>query len=358
MILELLAALLLVFANGFFVATEFALARLRPTQVDEFLRDGKPGARSVRHAVDHIDAYLAACQLGITLASLGLGVVGKPVFHDLLEPLLGDSAAIAGVGLAVAMAFGIITVLHVVVGELAPKSLAIASAGPVSLFLAPPMRLFYLLTKPVVDLFNGMGNLLLKPFGVPPASEAGHAPHSEDELRGLLSQSAREGLIEADEGEFTRHGCGPAPRQGPPAGNRRGPGCRPPRAGPAGPSRARRTPRRRTAAPSALGPPAPGPCRDEHGTVVGLVTLEDVELLSHDGEATLVDGHALRLVAERLGLQLEEPHEATVGGHLLERLGRVPEPGEEVELDGRQAEVSQVEGARIARLRFPDVPSS
>jgi CBS domain containing-hemolysin-like protein len=430
MILELLAALLLVLANGFFVATEFALARLRPTQVDEFLRDGKPGARSVRHAVDHIDAYLAACQLGITLASLGLGVVGEPVFHDLLEPLLGDSAAIAGVGLAVAMAFGIITVLHVVVGELAPKSLAIASAGPVSLFLAPPMRLFYLLTKPVVDLFNGMGNLLLKPFGVPPASEAGHAPHSEDELRGLLSQSAREGLIEADEGEFTervlvfgdrraREVMVPRPdvravdtdddlaaavRCTVETGHTRLPLCEPEggldtvvgllHAKDLLPVIAERRDvgLRELARPVLRVPDALrvdellrhlrsdrqhlALVEDEHGTVVGLVTLEDVleeivgeiedefdleevELLSHDGEATLVDGHApLRLVAERLGLQLEEPHEATVGGHLLERLGRVPEPGEEVELDGRQAEVSRVEGARIARLRFPDVPSS
>jgi len=430
MILELLAALLLVFANGFFVATEFALARLRPTQVDEFLRDGKPGARSVRHAVDHIDAYLAACQLGITLASLGLGVVGEPVFHDLLEPLLGDSAAIAGVGLAVAMAFGIITVLHVVVGELAPKSLAIASAGPVSLFLAPPMRLFYLLTKPVVDLFNGMGNLLLKPFGVPPASEAGHAPHSEDELRGLLRQSAREGLIEADEGEFTervlvfgdrraREVMVPRPdvravdtdddlaaavRCTVETGHTRLPLCEPEggldtvvgllHAKDLLPviAEGRDVGLRELARPVLRVPDSLrvdellrhlrsdrqhlALVEDEHGTVVGLVTLEDVleeivgeiedefdleevELLSHDGEATLVDGHApLRLVAERLGLQLEEPHEATVGGHLLERLGRVPEPGEEVELDGRQAEVSQVEGARIARLRLPDVSSS
>ncbi len=86
MAFELIAALALVAANGFFVATEFSIARLRPTQVDDFERMGRPGARSVRHAVDHIDAYLAACQLGITISSLGLGALGEPAFEDILAP--------------------------------------------------------------------------------------------------------------------------------------------------------------------------------------------------------------------------------------------------------------------------------
>ena len=142
----------------------------------EFERAGRPGAKSVRHAVEHIDAYLAACQLGITIASLGLGVLGEPAFEELLHPILGDGAAIGGFALSAVVAFGIITVLHVVVGELAPKSLAIARTSSTVLWVAPPMRLFYLVTKPLVDLFNGMGNLLLKPFGIPPASEAATPP--------------------------------------------------------------------------------------------------------------------------------------------------------------------------------------
>ena len=125
-----------------------------------------------------IDAYLSACQFGIAMASLGLGALGEPAFHELLEPVLGDSAKVAGIGLAGALAFLIITTLHVVVGELSPKSLAIARTERVVLVMAPLMRGFYLATKPLVDLFNGMGNLLLKPFGVPPASEAGSQPHS------------------------------------------------------------------------------------------------------------------------------------------------------------------------------------
>jgi magnesium and cobalt exporter, CNNM family len=200
---ELGVALFLVAANGFFVAVEFSVARLRPTQADELLREGKPGAKSAAHAVEHIDAYLSACQLGITMASLGLGAIGEPAFHHLLEPALGDAATIAGIGVATAFAFLIITTLHVVIGELSPKSLAIARTAPVVLALAPLMRVFYLSAKPLVDLFNAMGNLILKPFGVPPASEAGHQPHSEAELRELLRESSREGLIEREEQELS-----------------------------------------------------------------------------------------------------------------------------------------------------------
>ena len=116
------------------------MARLRPTQARELLREGRPGAKSVAHAVHHIDAYLSACQLGMRMGSLGLGAFGEPAFHDLLEPVLGDAATIGGFGLAGAVAFLIITSLHVVVGELAPKSLAIARTAPVVLALAPPMR--------------------------------------------------------------------------------------------------------------------------------------------------------------------------------------------------------------------------
>src|SRR3954447_13052782 len=196
-------ALVLVAANGFFVATEFSVARLRPGQVEKWAREGRPGAKSVVHAVDHIDAYLAACQLGITISSLGLGALGEPAFHPLLEPIFGEAATVAGIGVASAISFGIITLLHVVVGELAPKSLAIARTQPIALFVAPVMRVFYMATKPVVDLFNGMGNLLLKPFGVPPAREAGHAPVSEDELRSLLRESAAGGEIQEEEQRFT-----------------------------------------------------------------------------------------------------------------------------------------------------------
>jgi len=137
------------------------------------------------------------------MASLGLGALGEPAFHELLEPVLGDSARVAGIGLAGALAFLIITTLHVVVGELSSKSLTIARTERVVLVMAPLMRGFYLATKPLVDLFNGMGNLLLKPFGVPPASEAGSQPHSEEEIRTLLRESSEGGLIETEEQELS-----------------------------------------------------------------------------------------------------------------------------------------------------------
>jgi len=200
---RIVLALVLVGLNGFFVAVEFGIARLRPTQAAEFEHEGRPGAKSVQHAVTHIDSYLSACQLGITICSLGLGALGEPAFHDLLEPLLGDAAQIAGIGIASALSFAIITTLHVVVGELAPKSAAIARTPPIVLALTPAMRLFYFATKPLVDGLNGLGNLVLKPFGVPPASEAGHQPHSEDELRLLLRGSSREGTIGREEQELS-----------------------------------------------------------------------------------------------------------------------------------------------------------
>jgi CBS domain containing-hemolysin-like protein len=167
----------------------------------------------LRHALTHLDAYLAACQLGITIASIGLGVVGEPAFERLMTPLLGTEAKLGGVAVAGTLAFALITLLHVVVGELAPKSVAISRATDTGLRVAPPMRLFYLATKPLVDLFNGLGNLILRPFGIPPAREAGHAPHSESELLELLAQSGAEGLIEAAEQEFAERGFAFADRR-------------------------------------------------------------------------------------------------------------------------------------------------
>src|SRR3712207_4379130 len=145
----LLAAIALVFANGFFVATEFAITRLRPTQVDEFEAQGRPGAKSVRHAVEHIDAYLAACQLGIPVSSTGLGVVVGPLFEGLLHPLRGEVTVLGSFVLAAALAFALIALLPGVVGELSQKSLAMARTSRTSLLVAPPMRVFYLVTKPI-----------------------------------------------------------------------------------------------------------------------------------------------------------------------------------------------------------------
>jgi CBS domain containing-hemolysin-like protein len=422
MALDLIATFLLVFANAFFVATEFAITRLRPTQVADFERDRRPGAKSVRHAVEHIDSYLSACQLGITLASLGLGIVGKPVFEELLEPLFGENAEVASVAVSAALAFGIVTLLHVVVGELAPKSFAIARTAPASLFLAPPMRVFYLLTRPVVDLFNAMGNLLLRPFGIPPARDVGHSPHSEDELRVLLRQSAAEGLIDREEGRFSENvllfgdlrarevmvprpevdwvtaddSIGDVARRSIETGHTRLPLCEvdggldasigvihakdllPALVAPGEPElRGLARPLIRVSESILLDELLRDLRRehshialvvDEHGTTIGLVTLEDIieeivgeiedefdadhaELILQRDGRTVVSGAApVRLVAERLGVAVEDPHEATIGGHVVEMLGRVPDVGELVEVDGHSMEVTAVDETRIAEL--------
>jgi CBS domain containing-hemolysin-like protein len=417
-------ALVLVGANGFFVATEFAVTRLRPGQVEKWVSDGRPGAKSVKHAIEHIDSYLAACQLGITISSLGLGALGEPAFHHLLEPVLGEGAKVAGIGLASAVSFGIITLLHVVVGELAPKSLAISRTQPIALFVAPVMRVFYLCTKPVVDLFNGMGNLLLKPFGIPPAREAGHAPVSEDELRTLVRESAAGGEIEEEEQRFTENvltfgdrrvrevmvprgrivfvtteaGHDDAVAVVRDSGLTRLPLCEADKGldAPVGLLHVKDLlvsddkPLKEIARPLERVPESMlidellerlrklrehfALVVDEHGTVVGLITLEDIleeivgeiedefdpeerEPMRDEPEGTVIAGWApIRLVEERLRVEFHDHHEATIGGVVLERLGRLPEQGEEVEVDGVRFAVLSAADARIDELRVVSVP--
>jgi CBS domain containing-hemolysin-like protein len=193
----------LVLLNGLFVAAEFAFVKIRATQVERLVREGRASARLVRQATGKLDAYLSVCQLGITISSLGLGWIGEPVFAHLIEPLLEPlnvpEASIHFIAFAVA--FGTITFLHVVFGELAPKSLAIARAEGTSLFVAPFMRFFYLLFLPGIILFNGTANLVVRLFGVPPASET-EETHSEEEVRMIVSQSARRGVLDQDEEEM------------------------------------------------------------------------------------------------------------------------------------------------------------
>jgi CBS domain containing-hemolysin-like protein len=199
-------ALLLVFANGFFVATEFAIVKIRATRLQALVDEGKPGAGNALKMVEKLDAYLSATQFGITLASLGLGWLGEPAFAHLLEPVIaglvpeGARATVAH-SAAVAIAFAIITFLHIVVGELAPKSLAIQRAEATTLTVALPMRAFYFLFYPAIWLLNGIARRLLRAFGLDPASEA-HEAHSEDELRVILHSSAEAGSITTSRAEL------------------------------------------------------------------------------------------------------------------------------------------------------------
>ncbi len=293
------------------------------------------------------------------------------------------------------------------------------------LALAPPMRAFYLVTKPLVDLFNGMGNLLLKPFGIPPASEAGHAPHTEDELRALVRESQLQGLIDPEEGQFTdnvftfgdrraREVMVPRPEvqfvtadmtlqqvveRIQTTGLTRLPLCQ----ADGGLDSTLGVIHAKDLLVAVAGGALDGleqlarPVErvpdsllidelleqlrrrrehmalvvDEHGTTIGLVTLEDVleeivgeiedefdpdappQVEERDGTLRIAGSAPLRLVAERLGVELEDLHEATVGGYVVERIGRLPAVGERVDLGGLPLEVVRVGEAQVEELRAP-----
>lgn len=182
-------AFFLVFLNGFFVAAEFALVKVRPTQLDPHVAAGSKRGKLARHMVEHLDAYLSATQLGITLASLALGWVGEPAFSWLMKPLfemvpgLTESARHS---IALGAAFVIISVLHIVLGELGPKSIAIRKAEATTLWIAAPLLVFYKATFPAIWILNWMANSLLRLIGIQPVSESELA-QDESEVRLLLA---------------------------------------------------------------------------------------------------------------------------------------------------------------------------
>ena len=425
-ILQLVAAVLLLGGNAYFVAVEFAVTRARPTMVAELVEQGASGARSLAHAVKNIDTYLSACQLGITVCSIGLGITAEPLVTRALEQAFGGGTLLgmAAATIAFVLAYGLVSMFHVVLGELAPKSLAIARTSAVGLMLLPPMRVFYVATKPVVDLFNWLGNLVLRPFGIPPASEAQGDAHSEDELRALMAESVRRGVLEPEEqafavGAFT-------------FGDRRAHEIMVPRrsvttaaadldvraiAAIAAESGHRRlllverdgdldTPlgvlnltdiagalvRGEDADPRALARPLLETSeaallddlleqlrdrrqrialvRDEYGTALGIVSLEDIleqvvgdlrdefdprvepALERVDGGVRVTGDAHVHYVAQKLGIDFGRHREATVGGLVTERLGHPPEPGEELEAGGARLRVLDVEGIRVAAVEI------
>jgi CBS domain containing-hemolysin-like protein len=197
-ILKLLAVVFLVLLNGFFVASEFAIVKVRASQLDALAAPSDGRARLARHITTHLDAYLSATQLGITLASLGLGWLGEPFLADMIEPffaLANITSPVLIETVSFALAFGTITILHIVLGELAPKSLAIRKAVPTTLWISRPLRLFYLVFKPAIWLLNGLANWLLKRIlRLDPVAESELA-HSEEELRLILDESAKASKI-------------------------------------------------------------------------------------------------------------------------------------------------------------------
>lgn len=187
-LLKILAVGVLVFLNGFFVAAEFALVKVRGTQLSPLIAEGSRTAKMAQHITGHLDAYLSAAQLGITLASLGLGWIGEPIFEDLLHPVfewLHVKSETVRTTIAFAVGFTVITFLHIVVGEQAPKSYAIKQPLQMSQWVSYPLRWFYILAWPFIQVLNSSSLWLLKKMGIEVASEH-EGGHSVEELRLLL----------------------------------------------------------------------------------------------------------------------------------------------------------------------------
>jgi CBS domain containing-hemolysin-like protein len=194
LLLKLLAVLALVALNGFFVAAEFALVKIRDTQLSPLIARGNRRARMARHVVQNLDRYLSAAQLGITLASLALGWVGEPVFKTLLAPVMdwaGVTSEEARKTIAVVVGFTAITFLHITAGEQAPKWMAIQNPLPTSLWVAHPLAWFCRIAYPFIWVLNQSSLWMLRRAGIEPAGE-GEAIHSDEELRLLLAASQKD----------------------------------------------------------------------------------------------------------------------------------------------------------------------
>ncbi|MEH7886441.1 hemolysin family protein [Bacillus sp. JJ1609] len=205
-ITNLLLVALLIALTGFFVATEFAIVKVRTSRIDQLVSEGKKGAEAAKHVTSHLDEYLSACQLGITITSLGLGWLGEPTVEAMLHPLFEKwdlNPSLSHI-LSFGIAFASVTFLHVVVGELAPKTVAIQKAETVTMTFSKPIILFYKIMYPFIWVLNNSARLLAGLFGLKPASEQELAL-SEEELRILLSESYESGEINQNELKYVNN---------------------------------------------------------------------------------------------------------------------------------------------------------
>ncbi|MEF8813107.1 MAG: hemolysin family protein [Halovenus sp.] len=421
---RLLLALFLVVLNGFFVASEFAFVRIRSTSVEQLAEEGRAGAGRLQEVMANLDNYLAVTQLGITIASLGLGWVGEPAVASLIEPVLAPVLPENLIHfVAFALGFGIITFLHVVFGELAPKTIAIARAERLSLLVAPPMTLFYYLFYPGLVLFNGTANAFTSLIGIPPASET-EETLEERELRRVLARSGEKGHVDMAEVEMiervfelddtiARHIMVPRPDVVSvptdaslseirstvfEAEHTRYPVVEPDDSDQVvgfidvkDVLRASEQDNEETTAGDLAREIIVVPettavndlllrfrdeqqqmaaVIDEWGTLEGIATVEDVaeaivgdlrdEFDTDEREPSIrsradgrfdVDGSVpLSAVNETLGADVESTEFDTIGGLVLDRLDRAPEPGDSIQADGYIIEVESVDGTRISTL--------
>jgi CBS domain containing-hemolysin-like protein len=415
-----------VFLNGFFVAAEFAFVRIRSSSVETLVEEGRPGAETLQDAIGNLDDYLAVTQLGITISSLGLGWIGEPAVAALIEPVLASVLPASALHfVAFAIGFSFITFLHVVFGELAPKTIAIARAEQISLFVAAPMKFFYYVFLPGLVVFNGTANFFTRLIGIPPASET-EETLEEEEILMVLSQSGKEGHVDEAEVDMIervfelddttvrevmvpRPDVVSVPADFPlselrtlitEAGHTRYPvldsedgdqvvgfvdvkdvlrtaesvgNVESIMAG----DLARDLPvvPETTPIDDLLTEFQSKRCQmtaviDEWGAFEGIATVEDVveevvgdirdefdvderepSIDRHGEGAYTVDGAVpISKVNEALDADFETDTFGTIGGLVLDRLGRAPEVGDRIEVDGYYLEVDQVEGARISTV--------
>jgi CBS domain containing-hemolysin-like protein len=425
------AAFLLILLNGFFVAAEFALVKVRRSRVDALVDEGKRSARVARHMLDQLHRYLSACQLGITMASLGLGWLGEPAVAALLVSgahALGWAISAQDPwlhGTAFTLAFVAITTLHMTVGEQAPKIWAIQRAEQTTLQISLPLRAFSFLFNPLVLMVNGISNAMLRGVGIRPEALQETLPHTAEELQVLLATSARGGHISARQLEIGENVLGMmelevrhilVPRvdvaylslEWPveenlrvirKTGHSRFPLCRNGLDTVLGFVHAKDVlsalldksdPELRAVARRPVFVPDTQPiprlilqlqqsrkhCAvvvDEHGTAIGLVFLEDAleEIVGpiqdeFDEEPPEVDevapgvvevqgSMALPDAQEHFQLELEDAHADTIGGHIVELLGRLPRRRDQLELGPYRVTVVEVTRRRVGRLRFEPI---
>jgi CBS domain containing-hemolysin-like protein len=205
-IINLIVIAILIAFTAFFVSFEFAIVKIRSTRIDQLVSEGNKKAIAAKKIVSNLDEYLSACQLGITVTALGLGWLGEPTVEHMLHPLftkfnIAESAA--GI-LSFIIAFASVTFIHVVVGELAPKTIAINKAEAVTLIFAKPMIIFYKLMYPFIKVLNGSARVIVGIFGLKPASEHEEA-HSEEELQLIISESYKSGEINQSEYKYVNN---------------------------------------------------------------------------------------------------------------------------------------------------------
>src|SRR5690606_36911317 len=204
MAFDIILAIFLVLLNGFFVAAEFAIVKVRASQLDVKIQEGARTAKIAKHITGHLDGYLAATQLGITIASIALGFVGESVGEQILLGLFGSVLSPEEAHRwSVPVAFFLVTILHIVFGELAPKSIAIRLPISTSIAIALPLQLFYYIFRPIIWLLNGFANLLLRMIGIKPVS--GHESHTAEELQLILTQGMETGALDSSEHELIQN---------------------------------------------------------------------------------------------------------------------------------------------------------